>query len=71
MIVRICDKVVNAKGRERIKNIRRVECTDIYDTRHCIQTADVTLCNVLLYIDPKTNKATVIERYLKDMKEVT
>jgi hypothetical protein len=73
MLVRICDKTVDKKKREKITNIRAVECsrisldacrTDSYDFEN---DESWTLQNVLLYIDPETKKATVQEMWLKDM----
>ena len=71
MLVRICDKAVSPRGKVTIKNIRVVECSKIFDNLHMVRSlVECELQNVLLYIDPKTKKATVVEMWLENMREV-
>jgi hypothetical protein len=71
MLVRICDKVITPQKKELITNIRRVNCTAVYDSeRTSDELEGCTLQNVLLYIDPKTSKATVVEMWLANMEVI-
>lgn len=69
MKIRICDKTVTRKKGIEITNIRAIECTGIVNRIFSgMENQNWSLQNVLLYIDPKTKQATVVEMYLKNMK---
>jgi hypothetical protein len=74
MILRICDKAVTPQKTEVIKNIRIVTCSAVYDYHRdegFLQNDNpCTFCNVVLYVNPKTRKATVVPMWLENMSEV-
>jgi hypothetical protein len=58
--------MVDIKGKEIIKNIRRVECTCVHTTEH----ENSVLQYVVLYLNQKTKKATILELWLEGMREI-